>query len=154
MRLAAAATLFIAWIGYLAYLVAITREPVILSRPQLLDANLYMVAKIDGTADKPNDKVHVLAVPWSKADAGLVGTEIIVVDLEKCTELNGWVGPGEYIVPITKTPAGNYRLAEIPLSPGFYHDSRTHNYLRIYHATPQAREQLTKLIADFHDGNP
>ena len=49
VRLVLSGSLFLAWIGYLAYLVAITRNPVILSRPQFLEANVYVLAEAGTT---------------------------------------------------------------------------------------------------------
>ena len=150
MRLLVAACLFIGWIGYLAYLVAITRHPVILSRPQFLVADVYVLAELDGSQDSPNRTIRVRKVYWPKEDADLEGKEITVDYLDKCGKDNGWIGTGNYIVPLTKKSADGYALTEIPLSPGFYPDIKTPNFLRIYPATEQAQEQLMRLIEEFH----
>jgi hypothetical protein len=150
-----AGCLFAGWIGYLAYLVSITRNPVTLSRPQFLVANLYVLAEL-GPAQKddknPSDKVLIRKVYWSeKPSDGLVGTEFAVENLDRCEMRNGWIGTGLYIVPLTKTSDGKYKLTEIPISPGFHHDKTTFNYLRIYPDTEQAQEQVEYLIKKFHD---
>ena len=157
LRLILTSLLFISWIGYLAYLVSITRHPVILSRPQFLVADIYVLAELGGTKQSPDGKIRVTEVLWPTDDAHkqLVGTEITVRNLEKCTEPNGWIGMGPYIVPLSnvRIPSdGNekYELTRIPISPGFHQDEKTLNYLRIYPATPQARDQLTTVIAEFH----
>ena len=153
VRLIVAGCLFAGWIGYLAYLVSITRNPVLLSRPQFLAAELYVLAELSGDADKyPDRSIRVLKVVWPKDEASqkLAGTDITVDYLQFCKQENGWLGIGEYILPLTRAPDGRYLLTEIPMSPGFHHDAKTHNYLRIYPATMEAGEQLDSLVADFH----
>jgi hypothetical protein len=154
LRLIVPACLFIGWIGYLAFLVSITRDPVILSRPQFLVADLYVIAELEPLTlkegpERPSGKITVKEVAWPKAEASLVSTDIMVRGLPNCEERNGWVGKGVYIVPVTKS-GDDYFLTEIPLSPGFHKNAETFNYLRIYPSTPQAREQLGELIAEFH----
>src|SRR5262245_50028002 len=46
VRLAVCALLFLGWIGWLVYLSATTTRPVVLSRPQLLAADLYVIADL------------------------------------------------------------------------------------------------------------
>ena len=159
-RLLVAGCLFVCWIGYLVYLVSITRNPVILSRPQFLVADVYVLADLDVAQKEPtlvkktpNKKVHVREVRWAADEAarGLAGKDIPVEGLDKCEAHDGWTGAGGYILPLSKNADGvSYRLTEIPYSPGFHHDPKTLNYLRIYRATPQARTQLTSLIEEFH----
>ena len=60
---------FLAWIGYLGYLVAITRDPIILSRPQFLPANVYVLAQLTGN-ENPDKTVSFIEVPWSADGMG------------------------------------------------------------------------------------
>lgn len=152
-RLLLAGFCFLAWIGYLGYLVSITRDPVILSRPQFLVADAYVLAELQAGADEdhPKREVKILKVYWAKDDnlKKLVDSTISVRGLDLCESANGWVLPGTYILPLTKEKAG-YELTRIPLSPGFYQKEGVHNELLIYHAADQALEQLKNLIAEFH----
>jgi hypothetical protein len=153
LRLILACACFLGWIGYLAYLVSITREPVILSRPQFLVANAYVIAQLDQAADNdnPRNEVKILKVRWTD-DADLkklADSNVFVRGLEKCGSANGWAGPGTYILPLTREKTSVF-LTEIPPSPGFYVADAAHNDLRIYQATPQALEQLQELIKSFH----
>ena len=50
LRLTLAVCLFLAWIGYLAFLVVRTRDPVILARPQFLETDVVIVAALNGLA--------------------------------------------------------------------------------------------------------
>ena len=140
-RLAVATAAFLAWLGWLAYLVFQSRSPVILSRPQFLNATVHAIARLTGDAEKPDAKVKVLEVAWTadEADAKLAATEVPVQDLELVGPAQGWQGPGEYIVPLIGSKAG-YRLAPIPPSPGY-----PGNLGRIYRATPTTREQLAHM---------
>lgn len=140
LRLAVATAAFLAWLGWLGYLVFQSRDPVILSRPQFLVANLHVIASLTG-AEKPDAKVKVLEVIWTadQADAKLVGSEVAVQKLEAVVRAEGWEGPGDYIVPLTKSKTA-FALALIPPSPGYPGDVR-----RIYRATPEAREQLAQM---------
>jgi hypothetical protein len=78
VRLIITAVLFLAWVGYLVFLAATTTRPVVLSRPQFLAADLYLVAELqDGsTVPDPRFRAEVpallaaptggfpAAVPW------------------------------------------------------------------------------------------
>ena len=74
VRLILAGSLFLAWIGYLGYLVAITRNPVILSRPQFLVADAYVLAKLESApkGEHPADKIQVMEVLWHDERSSLL----------------------------------------------------------------------------------
>ncbi len=57
VRLAVTASLFLAWIGYLVYLAATATRPVVLSRPQFLAADLYVIAELRDGAAVPDPTV-------------------------------------------------------------------------------------------------
>jgi hypothetical protein len=121
-RLAASAALFLAWIGFLLYLVVRTREPVILSRPQLVVSSLVVVADVDENECRPLPFVSVKKVAWARdpADAKLAGTRITVEGLADCQKEQGWDGPGAYILPLTKREGNSaYEVTPLPLSPGY-----------------------------------
>ena len=125
IRLAIAAGLFLAWIGWLAYLVVKTREnPVILARPQFLVADLWVRGHLEGNDNRPDAKIVVREVFWArdKEDQGLVEKQVTVQDLDKVGRDLGWAGPGDYLLPLQKSKAGknsDLRLAPMPPSPGF-----------------------------------
>lgn len=153
VRLVLVGSLFLAWIGYLCYLVAITRNPVILSRPQFLVADAYVVAKLESGSqfEHPADQIEVVKVLWhneKKLDvAKLENSKIVVEELSKFSAANGWIGPGNYILPLTKTASGSFMVTKIPPSPGF---TPEHKDVPIYPDTTSVREQLRMLIAEFH----
>src|SRR5581483_9291630 len=141
-----ASVLFLAWIGWLLYLVLNTRHPIILSRPQFLVANLYVVAQVNGSAQEADGKASVLRVPWAltAADEKLKGTEITIRYLDEAG-LPGWEGAGEYILPLVRDKDGGFRLALTPTSPG-YSPGNPLDRLRIYSVTPQALAQLDEIV--------
>ncbi len=141
IRLALAALLFAAWIGWLAYLVVTTRgislsQPEVLSRPQFLVSQLDVIAEVARTDGNPPD-VTISEVYWPKEEKKRAGEKIRVTNLSKCGEHEGWQGPGEYILPLIKSGKDSYEITPEPLAPGA-HAGRLH----IYRSTPQTRQQL------------
>src|SRR5947209_8212401 len=125
-RLVVSGGLFLAWIGFLVYLVARTRDPVILSRPQLAVASIVVVANVEEKDGHATPTVTIKSVAWalSKEDPISVGSALTVEGLADCGPRQGWRGPGEYIVPLTrKTDGGRaYEVTPLPLSPGYVPD--------------------------------
>jgi hypothetical protein len=99
-RLALSAALFAGWIGYLAYLSATTTHPIVLSRPQFLAADFYVVAEVPAdpaAPDEPASVVTVKQVVWSarSEDSKLTAIEVLNLNAK-----HGWEGAGEYIMPL------------------------------------------------------
>lgn len=143
LRLAVAAFLFLGWIGYLVFLVVRTREPVILSRPQLLHSDLVVLAEIKEINGKPQAEVTVRDTLWSGQPSRNPKAQetLWLPELADCGKDEGWRGPGEYLLflrwegmPVKGQPAkdkfakdkpagdnpGAYRLTSLPRSPNFY----------------------------------
>ena len=135
-RLILAASLFAALIGYIAFLAATTRHPIVLSRPQFLISNLDVIAFVEIREGQP-PQVTVKEVHWPPEEAPkLVGKQIeLMTDLRDC---DGWRGPGTYILPLTSDTKGTYRVAPIPPSPGF----EPRGGPPIYLDTAETRHQL------------
>jgi len=149
-RLAVAAILFAAWIGYLAFLAATTTEPIVLSRTQFLAAELYVEASVSAdpaNANKPSDVVMIKQVVWSADAADAKRTTVKVKGLGDVNEQRGWKGPGEYILALSRTKEGGdaVALTPVPRTPGFPGAGG-----RIYEATPTTRRQLELLAKQYH----
>jgi len=149
-RLAVSALLFIGWIGYLAYLAATTTQPVVLSRPQFLAADLYVVAAL--TSDpaataKPAEEIVVKQFNWSANPDDAKKTKLRVKDLGDVNEDHGWHGPGDYILALTRLKENSelFDLTPLPRTPGF-----TGGAGRIYKATPTTLRQLELLTKEYH----
>lgn len=129
-RLATSAVLFLVWIGFLAFLAARTRNQVILSRPQFFAASLVVRAEIEEAAGRPALSIRVSDVLWS-ADAGdqaLQGANIRVDGIADCLAAHGWIGPGSYLIPLTKRKGDKgpeYEVTPLPVSPGYHPKWRT-----------------------------
>ena len=139
------AVLFLGWIGWLAYLVATARPPVVLSRPQFLASTLDVIGRVDARPDgRPNPEVSVREVRWPQEgpEKALAGTTVTVHDLPEHAE-GGWAGPDSYILPLVKD-GKDYRVARIPHSPGFEADTQAAR-ARIYRETPQTLCQLEEV---------
>jgi hypothetical protein len=133
--LALAVGLFAAWIAYLAFLALTANHPRVLSRPQFLVADLWVIAEVKGF-DQP---VTVLEVPWAHEGVNKPGKDapITVSNLERCREED--MKPGRYILPLTREGQG-YHVTEVPPSPGYELAQ-----CRIYPDSPETRAQLDHL---------
>jgi hypothetical protein len=146
LLLALAAAGFLGWIGYLAFLVLTVRHPVVLSRPQLLGADLDVVARLDDLGGKAT----VVDVPWSRPGqaAPEKGKSIRVTNLERCRP--DWTGPGEYLLPL-KRAVDDFEVAPTAPSPGYppapdpFLPRPKEGPPRIYRSSPAVLEQLRQL---------
>ncbi len=143
-----AAGLFLAWIGWLAYLAITAARPVVLSRPQFLVSDLDVIAQVEETKTGPNQKATVKEVYWPLRDRPIsVDQTILVTNLEACT---GWQGPGRYILALHHGTEGNEVVAP-GKSPGFPPASpefgQTVARPRIYPVTDETIRQLEAIEA-------
>jgi hypothetical protein len=121
-RLAVSAALFLAWLGYLLYVVLASQRTIVLSRPQLLVAGLCILGDVsDDGSGKPAREVKVIDVFWSApADLKLAGQNITVDNLPDAA-VQGYIGPGKYILPLNRVAgaAAEFRISPIPSSPAY-----------------------------------
>ena len=127
-RLAVTAVLFLAWLGYLAFLALTTRDAVVLSRPQFLISELDVVARRTGA-----DAFVVTDVLYPRgADkrAEWAGKTITVENMDKCqlysSKFGGQPVPPDagrsYLMPLQSLPGEDktrFEVVPIPASPGF-----------------------------------
>src|SRR5215469_1616146 len=116
-RLIVAAAGFLGWISWLTYLAATTTHPLVLSRPQFMQADFWVIAKVDGDKDKPARKAEVVEVFWSRKNPGAKLKHIDVSNLPEVGNRNGWQGPGQYILPLgrlEKTGQESFIIVPIP----------------------------------------
>jgi hypothetical protein len=149
-RLGLAAAGFLAWIGWLAYLAATTTHPVVLSRPQFLQADYYVIAEVGEASGHPDPRVAVLQLYSAPKKPGKTLKHILVQNLSQMAKENGWDGPGRYILPLEVKSSGpgpdTFVVARIPRSPGYPSrstDSPARE--RIYPDNPETRGQLDKI---------
>src|SRR4051794_34108189 len=99
-RLALSATLFLAWIGFLVYLVVHTRDPMlrpgiqasVLSRPQLMDWAVVWMGEVNEKDARPAPAVTITKVAWNKAGeaATPTGSQLTIKGLADCGRGQGW----------------------------------------------------------------
>jgi hypothetical protein len=111
VRMVVAGILFVSWIGFLAYLASQTRSPIVLSRPQFLVADAVALVKIQDDDKRTHEIVRFLRAAGDAGQNTIAHLDLIGAD-------QGWRGPGEYIVPLTKTKEG-YAVTTLPPVPGY-----------------------------------
>jgi hypothetical protein len=170
-RLLVIGTVFLAWLGYLAYQ-AMTRpvnaagKPLVVSRPQVLTSDLDVIADVpsmDGTVEITVDEV---LFPSENNDVK-AGDVIKVSNISECRPPRprgadqpepplDWSGPGKYLLPLKKAPRkGEYEVAPVPPSPGYKATEAEQAQLfgrrfpgeppRIYPATTAAKAQYAQI---------
>jgi hypothetical protein len=146
LRLVLAAGLFVAWMGYLAYLVyALPRPPkgnnlsIVLSRPQFLVSEV----DIEGNVNLKEGTVKVTEVLYpTKATEPKKGDEIKVVNLDEVKPpLKDQANLGPCLLPLWTSDNGKtYRVVHVPSSPGYpYGDAR------IYPVTGETRAEYREI---------
>jgi hypothetical protein len=142
-RLAVSACLFVGWLLFL-FSVWLRSNPVVLSKPQFLIAQLYAVVEVQDDNGKANPEVFVEEVLWAAntMDETLARKKIRLADLPTLTEQQGYKGAGLYLVPLLKSAESSFMIAPIPRG-----ESRVP---RIYWWTPVLRSQVDEFIAAKH----
>jgi hypothetical protein len=139
VRFIVAVGLFLGWVGWLAYLAATTRHPVVLSRPQLLAADVVVIADIDD----PTKEVTVTEVPFFRIRPEKFEKPITVANLAQCEGAFAFARPGLYIVPLHRDELGRWWVQPVPV-PSKLHDDDDFPRLRIYPVTAETRAQLER----------
>jgi hypothetical protein len=140
VRLVVAAALFLAWLGWLSFLVLTASHPIVLSRPQFLVSSLDLTAHVDQISGaEPRVTVQEVRWPGDERARALEGKTIPVGNL---AEVDGWTGPGEYILPLMTDWQGHYTVTGTPPSPGFPRVGKP----RIYPVTPETLAQLNAIV--------
>jgi hypothetical protein len=141
--------LFLAWIGYLAYqAITLPRPNIVLSRPQFLVADLWVVAHIESPDDPVTVKECVYAAEGEEKPAD--GSTLKVGGLADCKKTvrtskneietrEEFTGPGDYILPLTRG-SGGYFVTPIPHMTGL-----TQYGPHIYPLTPETRARLAEM---------
>jgi hypothetical protein len=131
----------------LGYLVAVTRDLVVVARPQILMADLCVLAKIDEEAGRAAPRATITRVLWSAQEApALAGATIELTELSDLEAPHGWAGAGEYLLALSAFRTGQetrYALTPLPPTPGDL-PTREHES-RIYRATDEALRQLREI---------
>jgi hypothetical protein len=145
-RLAVSACLLVAWLLYLGYLVYETRDQVVLSKPQFMVAQAYVVVDIQEEANKrPSEDVTIDEVPWQQDRDGALrpGQKLHLVELADCRTENGYRGPGKYLIPLLGTEKPFSIAAVMHRQP----NGGAKPIVVIYPWTTEVQAQLSPLLA-------
>jgi len=140
------AVVFFSWIGYLAFLAFNNRQAVVLSRQQVLAADLDLVAEV-ASLDQPV-LVHEVLWPQKPEVEPFVGRRIPVLNLKACQA--DWRGSGLYLLPLVVKKSGDEEKFEVALpsqrmpgyDPGFDQGKKSLRAPRIYPANAETIAQL------------
>jgi len=153
VRFALACLLFLGWIGYLVFLVLTSAHPVVVSRPQMLVADLVVAARIDSLDGPCTVEEVLLARDGVEAPADKT---IQVENLRDCKRPPrddedptlvplDWTGTGTYLLLLHPVRDGKtYRVVDVPPSPGFPRNGKTTP--RLYRRTDDAVRQVRAMI--------
>jgi hypothetical protein len=114
-RLAVSACLFVAWLVFL-FVIWLRSNPIILSKPQFLCADLYVLVDVRNEHGKPDPEVIIEEVLWASdpADEKLAKKSVRLADLSACRKENGYHGADKYLVPLVKSTAAPLMIAPVP----------------------------------------
>ncbi len=122
IRLAIAVLLLVGWLGYLSFLVLYERNPVVVSRSQVMASTQFVLAKvtIDNETGLPNKNVTV-EEDLRPLGESLTGKTIIVWNIKDARVAgakDGFHGTGPYLLMLTKNTTDGYELTPPPRAPG------------------------------------
>jgi len=124
MRAFVAGALFVLWLGFLAYLAFANYGRIIVARPQLERSNLVVVAVLTNDSGRPAAHVDIQKVLYAEKPEWrqLTGQALELKELAFFSAKQGWLGAGEYVIPLTRRNGGQPadHVTLLPLSPGFY----------------------------------
>jgi hypothetical protein len=143
IRLILAAVAFLAWLGWLAMAVAQKGKTDIVSRAQLTEATMYVVADVAVDAEGlPIANVKV--VKSLKAPLEGNPSAIDVLNIRKATVPGkSFPGPGIYLIPVVTLSPTEYLIAGLPRSPGY--EATMPDRPAIYPWNEDTQKQLKKL---------
>jgi hypothetical protein len=147
-RVIVSAALFLGWLGFLALLVINTRDPIIVSRPQVTVSSAVLQVEVKDQNSRPHAQVKLTAVHRAAEDFADLkpGVELVIADLVFIGPKQGYRGAGSYLVPVLRRQQSEqvlYEVTPLPLSPGFFPRLNT---IELENPGPQA-DQLRDLIA-------
>jgi len=118
IRLYVAAAAFLGWMVWLSLAVLDKGRVTPVSRAQLTEANVLVVAEVPDSAGRPASKVKIVVRIGANGPAE--GAEIDVANLPQAgVPGQGFPGPGTYLLPLLSRDNATYSIAGLPRSPGY-----------------------------------
>src|SRR4026208_1533646 len=148
LKLIIASVLLFGWLGYLAYLVAFERDPVVVSRSQVMASTHFVLADVivdpaTGYAI-PNVEVKEDLRPLGAALSGMIRIRNIK-EARQHARKSAFQDPGPYLLTLTKQDEGPFELTPAPGAPG--HDSpiRPRPWVYLW-SDPDVQDQFNMLV--------
>jgi len=149
LKLIIASVLLFGWLGYLAYLITFERDPVVVSRSQVMASTHFVLAdvKVDPATGEANPVVDVKE-DLRPLGVALTKTSIRVRNIKEARQharKSAFQDPGPYLLTLTKLDEGAFELTPPPRAPG--HDSpiRPRPWVYLWN-DPDVQEQFNKLV--------
>jgi hypothetical protein len=149
LRLIIASILLFGWLGYLLFLVLFERDPVVISRSQVMASTHFVLAdvRLDPATGDANPVVQVKEDLRPLGEA-LTGKHVRVRNIKEARQHGrptAFRDQGPYLLALTKLDEGTYELTPPPRSPG--HDSaiRPRPWVYLWDA-PGVQDQFNKLV--------
>jgi hypothetical protein len=136
-----AAALFAGWMIYLLQLALRHQHAIVVSRPQILVAEVIVIARVEDR-DKPDVEVEEVLTNGYQGPALERGKSIRVRNLAECVGLQQ--GPQIYILPLESDGKDGFSVVPIPRSPGY--DPRPPRPPPIYLDTTESRHQVEHIL--------
>lgn len=148
--------IFVAWMGWLAFLAVTQTNKEIVSRSQVIKARAAVVVELTPEQIKENTPVSIQQIVWGDLSGIEVEKSIRIENLKKAKLPNGkdLTKPTKVLLLLTTTgEAGKYELAVAPRSPNLGpppKDSKTLEYVwegnpPIYTWSPEIEKQVVAL---------
>jgi hypothetical protein len=132
--------LFVGWIIWLGSEALRHRNPVVVSRAQLLAAQYDVLAEVSPAAGNlPEPSVQVQSVLFGGEGAPAPGQTVTVRNLPRT---QGFAGKGTYVLPLVKE-GSEFLVADLPFDPGFPPFRSLPP--RIYPRTPEVQRQFQSI---------
>lgn len=141
-RLIVSACLFLAWIGFLGFLVY-ERNLIFLSRPQFAVAQAFAVVEIRDDQGQAQPQVTVKEIAWCADKADETLKTLSLPELLSCSKAQGYRGAGVYVIPLMKRNTF-FQIAPVQ-TPG-YPRPYSHATVRIFDAGNHPEPVLERLI--------
>ena len=137
--------LFAGWVGWLALQSTQHGRFPIVSRAQLLEADVGVIAEVSaGPDDRPLPKVKVIRAIWPANLGYQMGSHVTELEIANLPGCQGFHGQGRYVLLLSGKEGGPYRLAGMPRSPlvDRSRDSKGEPVRFVYPETPEVLGQL------------
>ena len=152
IHLVVATVLFVGWLGWLGYLAFAKKNPVVISRSQVMVATHVVVAEVSAVEGQPNPEIVIVKVLKPSSEQ-LTGTlRVRHLHSARLPFDKPFADKGIYLLTLAKT-GQDYALVGPPRAPGFNpvspaFDGQPWPRPWVYPWTPELEKQLAGLLRE------